>query len=53
MDNNDFIFLFLFNILRIEIEIKLADEPELTKVEYLTPSHFDQLSSNFFGYSVK
>ena len=26
--------------------IKLAEEPELTKVEYLTPSHLDQSFSN-------
>ena len=40
-----FLFLFLFKYLRIEIDMKLAEEPEFTKVEYFS-SHFDQRFSN-------
>jgi hypothetical protein len=36
-----FFFLFLFKAFKIEIVIKLAEEPEFTKVEYFTPSHLD------------
>ena len=38
-------FWFLFNIFKIDIEIRLAEEPELTKVLYLTPSHLDHFFS--------
>ena len=31
---------------KIAMDNKLADEPELTKTLYLTPSHSDQLFSN-------
>ena len=41
-----FLYLCLFKTLSIEIEIKFAVEPELTKVEYLTPSHLDHFFSN-------
>ena len=36
-----FLPFFLLRALRIEIVMKLAEEPEFTKVEYLTPNHFD------------
>jgi hypothetical protein len=32
---------FFFKIFKTFTEIKFADEPELTKTEYLTPNHFD------------
>ena len=31
---------------KIANEIKLAEEPELTKTEYFTPNHFDHKLSN-------
>ena len=34
------------NVNKIDNEIKFADDPELTKTLYLTPSHFDQFFSN-------
>jgi len=42
-----FLLGFLFKIFKILIVIKFADDPEFTKVEYFTPSHFDQDFSNF------
>ena len=41
-----FLFLFLLIAFSNKIDIKLAEEPELTKVEYLTPSHLDHFFSN-------
>ena len=35
-----------FKILKISIEIKFADDPELTNTEYFTPSQFDHFLSN-------
>ena len=39
-------FFFGSIIFKIEILSKLAEDPELTKVLYLTPSHFDHSFSN-------
>ena len=45
--NYNFILsLFLFKYFSAEIEMKLADEPEFTYVEYLTPNHLDHFFSN-------
>ena len=44
----DFLLLFFFIALINEIVIKFAEEPELTNVEYFTPSHLDHFSSNSF-----
>ena len=41
-----FLFLFLLIAFSNKIDIKLAEEPELTKVEYLTPNHLDHFFSN-------
>ena len=42
-----FLNLFLFSSFKIAIVKKIAEEPELTYVEYLTPNHFDHCFSNF------
>ena len=35
-----------YRIFEAEFEIKLAEDPELTKVENFTPNHFDHFLSN-------
>ena len=35
---------------KIDNEIKFADDPELTKTLYLTPSHFDQFFQIFLHF---
>ena len=39
-----------FKILRILIDSKLAEDPELTKTLYFTPSHLDQFFSNLITF---
>ena len=39
-----FLFFFLFISLKIFRDNRFADAPEFTKVQYLTPSHFDHFS---------
>ena len=36
-----FFFLLLLIAFNIDIEIKFAEDPELTNVEYFTPNHLD------------
>ena len=43
-----FFFLFLFIAFKIEMDIKLEDDPELTKVEYFTPSHLDHFFQTLY-----
>ena len=45
-----FFFLFLLMAFKIEIDIKLADDPEFTKVEYFTPSHLYHVCSNSYTF---
>ena len=39
-------FFFLYKFLSINILIKLAEDPEFTKVLYFTPNHLDHFFSN-------
>ena len=41
-----FFFLLLLIAFNIDIEIKFAEDPELTNVEYFTPNHLDHFFSN-------
>ena len=42
-----FLLELLFKIFKILKDMKFAEEPEFTKVEYFTPNHLDQFFSNF------
>jgi hypothetical protein len=39
-----------FRVFNINIDIKFADDPELTKTLYLTPNHLDHFFSNKLTY---